>query len=165
MAKGNHYLLLKEQRKQGGMLKPSRHNPTLQQRKAVCSSDISTACHPPSLYKGYMTTIQWLEKTKRSAQNEMGWFHQHDLNSAWPRFHQCCPASIPSMLPRWSLTGLEPEQSSYVKYVFCWPIWITEQHMKVYNVVNHRVVTCRGFIVCPQLKKSYKHEHGYVHEH
>ena len=38
LAKGNHSPLLEEQRKQGGMLKPSWHNPSLHPRKAVCNA-------------------------------------------------------------------------------------------------------------------------------
>ena len=40
LAKGNHSPLLEEQRKLGGMLKPSRHNPTLHPRKAVCNDPL-----------------------------------------------------------------------------------------------------------------------------
>ena len=72
-----------------------QHHPSYD-NAACAGSDISTACHPPSLYEESLTSIQnpWLGKTKRPPQNQKGWFNQARPPFCWPRHHQCCPDGL-----------------------------------------------------------------------
>ena len=62
-------------------------------------SDISTACHPPSLYEEYLTSIQtsrMVGKDQEAAPKPDGLIQSNTTSTQL--------ASTPSMLPRWSMT-------------------------------------------------------------
>ena len=116
--------------KKSGMLKSSWHNPTLHPRKAVCHGpfgahhtsnqqhhpsydnaacvglDISTACHPPSLYEESTTSIQtsMVGKNQEAAPKPDGLIQSNTTSILL--------ASTPSMLPRWSVT--DPQWKAFV---------------------------------------------------
>ena len=49
---------------------------------------------PSSLPVRLQHNNSWLEKTKRSPKNEMGWFRQARPQFCWPQHHQCCQYGI-----------------------------------------------------------------------
>ena len=109
-----------------------QHHPSYE-NAACAGSDISTACHPPSLYEEYLTsTLTSMVGSDQEAPPKPDGRIQSNMISI-------LLASTPSMPHRWSMTDpsgtLEPEQVSRVLQVNQEPVLLLL--LLLYTPNNH----------------------------